>query len=65
MKLLIVDDSNIVRSRIARVVQRGALGPVTIVGLDIVAALVRELGARLSLSTRRGQGTAFHVRLQG
>jgi chemotaxis protein histidine kinase CheA len=35
------------------------------VGLDIVAALVRELGARLSLSTRRGQGTTFHVRLQG
>ena len=33
VKLLIVDDSNIVRSRIARVVQRGALGPVTIVGL--------------------------------
>jgi two-component system chemotaxis response regulator CheY len=33
MKLLIVDDSNMVRSRIARIVQRGALGPVTIVGL--------------------------------
>jgi two-component system chemotaxis response regulator CheY len=33
MKLLIVDDSNMVRSRIARIVQRGALGPVTFVGL--------------------------------
>jgi len=33
MKLLIVDDSNVVRSRIARIVQRGALGPVTFVGL--------------------------------
>jgi two-component system chemotaxis response regulator CheY len=33
MKLLIVDDSNIVRSRIARIVQRGSLGAVTIVGL--------------------------------
>jgi two-component system chemotaxis response regulator CheY len=33
MKLLIVDDSNIVRSRVARIVQRGALGAVTIVGL--------------------------------
>lgn len=33
MKLLVVDDSNIVRSRIARIVQRGALGSVTIVGL--------------------------------
>jgi two-component system, chemotaxis family, chemotaxis protein CheY len=33
MKLLIVDDSNMVRSRIARIVQRGAPGPVTIVGL--------------------------------
>lgn len=35
------------------------------VGLDIVASLVRELGARLSVSTRRGHGAAFHVRLQG
>jgi len=33
MKLLIVDDSNVVRSRIARIVQRGALGAVTIIGL--------------------------------
>jgi two-component system chemotaxis response regulator CheY len=33
MKLLVVDDSNVVRSRIARIVQRGALGPVTIVGM--------------------------------
>ena len=33
MKLLIVDDSNVVRSRIARIVQRGTLGHVTIVGL--------------------------------
>ena len=33
MKLLVVDDSNIVRSRIARIVQRGALGAVTIVGM--------------------------------
>ena len=33
MKLLVVDDSNVVRSRIARIVQRGTLGHVTIVGL--------------------------------
>ena len=33
MKLLIVDDSNIVRSRVARLVQRGVLGDITIVGL--------------------------------
>ena len=33
MKLLVVDDSNMVRSRIARIVQGGALGPVTLVGL--------------------------------
>jgi two-component system chemotaxis response regulator CheY len=33
VKLLVVDDSNIVRSRIARIVQRGALGPVTLVGM--------------------------------
>jgi two-component system, chemotaxis family, chemotaxis protein CheY len=33
MKLLVVDDSNIVRSRIARVVQSGALGDVTLIGL--------------------------------
>jgi two-component system chemotaxis response regulator CheY len=33
MKLLVVDDSNMVRSRIARIVQRGALGSVTIVGM--------------------------------
>jgi len=33
MKLLVVDDSNVVRSRIARIVQRGALGSVTIIGL--------------------------------
>ncbi len=33
MKLLVVDDSNMVRSRIARIVQQGTLGPVTLVGL--------------------------------
>jgi two-component system chemotaxis response regulator CheY len=33
MKLLVVDDSNIVRSRIARVAQHGRIGPVQIVGL--------------------------------
>ncbi|MBI5256121.1 MAG: response regulator [Burkholderiales bacterium] len=33
MKLLVVDDSNIVRSRIARVVQGGTLGDVTLLGL--------------------------------
>jgi two-component system chemotaxis response regulator CheY len=33
MKLLVVDDSNIVRSRIARVAQRGRIGPVNIIGL--------------------------------
>lgn len=33
MKLLVVDDSNMVRSRIARIVQGGALGPITLVGL--------------------------------
>ncbi|HEY2928045.1 response regulator transcription factor [Piscinibacter sp.] len=33
MKLLVVDDSNVVRSRIARIVQGGALGQVTLVGL--------------------------------
>ncbi len=33
MKLLVVDDSNMVRSRIARIVQGGALGEVTIVGM--------------------------------
>jgi len=33
MKLLAVDDSNIVRSRIARLAQGGPLGPVQIVGL--------------------------------
>lgn len=33
MKLLVVDDSNMVRQRIARVVQGGALGDVTITGL--------------------------------
>ena len=33
MKLLVVDDSNIVRSRIARVVQSGVLGDVTLIGL--------------------------------
>ncbi|ARN20103.1 response regulator transcription factor [Piscinibacter gummiphilus] len=41
MKLLVVDDSNMVRSRIARIVQGGALGDVTIVGMarDGVEAL--------------------------
>ena len=34
-------------------------------GLDVVAALVRELGARLLVSSRRGQGTEMRVRLQG
>ena len=33
------------------------------VGLDIVSAEVRRLGARLLVSTQPGQGTAFHVRL--
>jgi len=33
MKLLVVDDSNIVRSRIARVADRGRIGPVHIIGL--------------------------------
>jgi two-component system chemotaxis response regulator CheY len=33
MKLLVVDDSNIVRSRITRVAQHGRIGPVQIVGL--------------------------------
>ena len=33
MKLLVVDDSNMVRSRIARIVQGGALGAVTLVGM--------------------------------
>ena len=33
MKLLVVDDSNMVRSRIARIVQGGALGSVTLVGM--------------------------------
>ena len=33
MKLLVVDDSNMVRSRIARIVQTGVLGEVTLVGL--------------------------------
>lgn len=33
MKLLVVDDSNMVRSRIARVVQSGVLGEVTLLGL--------------------------------
>jgi hypothetical protein len=31
----------------------------------VVAALVRELGARLLVSSRRGQGTEMRVRLQG
>lgn len=35
------------------------------VGLDIVASLVRQLGARLLVSSRRGQGTELRVRLQG
>lgn len=41
MKLLVVDDSNMVRSRIARIVQSGALGPVTLLGMarDGVEAL--------------------------
>lgn len=41
MKLLVVDDSNMVRSRIARIVQGGALGPVTLLGMarDGVEAL--------------------------
>jgi chemotaxis protein histidine kinase CheA len=34
------------------------------VGLDLVAALVRELGARLLVSSRRGRGTELRVRLQ-
>ena len=33
MRLLIVDDSNMIRSRISRVVQNGALSGVSIVGL--------------------------------
>lgn len=33
------------------------------VGLDIVSAEVRRLGARLLVSTRPGQGTTFRVRL--
>jgi two-component system, chemotaxis family, chemotaxis protein CheY len=33
MKLLVVDDSNMVRSRIARIVQKGSLGPITLVGM--------------------------------
>ncbi|KQW00417.1 response regulator transcription factor [Rhizobacter sp. Root1221] len=41
MKLLVVDDSNMVRSRIARIVQGGTLGSVTLVGMarDGVEAL--------------------------
>jgi two-component system, chemotaxis family, sensor kinase CheA len=35
------------------------------VGLDVVAELVRRLGARLLVSSRRGEGTEFRVRLQG
>jgi len=34
------------------------------VGLDVVAALVRQLGARLLVTSRRGQGTELRVRLQ-
>lgn len=34
------------------------------VGLDVVAHLVRELGARLLVSSRRGEGTEMRVRLQ-
>jgi two-component system chemotaxis response regulator CheY len=33
MRLLIVDDSNMIRSRISRVVQNGGMPPVTLVGL--------------------------------
>jgi two-component system, chemotaxis family, sensor kinase CheA len=33
------------------------------VGLDIVSAEVRRLGARLLVSTKPGQGTTFRVRL--
>ena len=34
------------------------------VGLDVVAHLVRQLGARLLVSSRRGEGTELRVRLQ-
>ena len=34
------------------------------VGLDVVVALVRQLGARLLVSSRRGEGTELRVRLQ-
>jgi chemotaxis protein histidine kinase CheA len=34
------------------------------VGLDVVVALVRDLGARLLVSSRRGEGTELRVRLQ-
>lgn len=33
MRMLIVDDSNMIRSRIARVAQSGHIGPITLVGL--------------------------------
>jgi len=35
------------------------------VGLDIVASLVRQLGARLLVTSRIGRGTELRVRLQG
>jgi two-component system chemotaxis sensor kinase CheA len=35
------------------------------VGLDLVVELVRQLGARLLVSSRRGQGTELRVRLVG
>lgn len=53
MKLLVVDDSNMVRSRIARIVQGGALGPITLVGLarDGTEALRAARQARPDLVT--------------
>ena len=47
-------------STVAAATEHGGRG----VGLDVVVALVRDLGARLLVSSRRGQGTELRVRLQ-